>query len=54
MFDFTSLFQSENASRIIERKGKKIFLSLVGDSLLEVSYLLSAIINSNNRNSNFF
>jgi len=53
MFDFTSLFQSENASRIIERKGKKIFLSLVGDSLLEVSYLLSAIINSNNKNSNF-
>lgn len=36
MFDFTSLFQSENASRIIERKGKQIFLSLVGDSLLEV------------------
>ena len=36
MFDFTSLFQSENASRVIERKGKKIFMSLVGDSLLEV------------------
>lgn len=36
MFDFTSLFQSENASRIIERKGKKLYMSLVGDSLLEV------------------
>ena len=37
MFDFTSLFQSENASRIIERKGRKLLLSLVGDSLLEVN-----------------
>lgn len=35
MFDFTSLFQSENASRLIERKGRQIFMSLVGDSLLE-------------------
>lgn len=36
MFDFTSLFQSENASRIVERKGKRLLLSLVGDSLIEV------------------
>lgn len=35
MFDFTSLFQSENASRIVERKGKRVLLALVGDSLLE-------------------
>ncbi len=37
MFDFTSLFQSENASRIIERRGKRLLMSLVGDSLLEVN-----------------
>lgn len=36
MFDFTSLFHSENASRIVDRNGKKLLLSLVGDSLLEV------------------
>ena len=36
LFDFTSLFASENAARIVERKGKKILLCLVGDSLLEV------------------
>jgi hypothetical protein len=35
MFDFTSLFQSENASRILERHGKRLMLALVGDSLLE-------------------
>lgn len=39
MFDFTSLFQAENASRIVERSGKKMLLSLVGDSLLEVKQL---------------
>ena len=41
LFDFTSLFASENAARIVERKGKRILLCLVGDSLLEVcvSYL---------------
>ena len=37
MFDFTSLFQAENASRIVERNGKKLFMALVGDSLLEVN-----------------
>ena len=37
LFDFTSLFKSENAARIIERKGKCILLCLAGDSLLEVS-----------------
>ncbi|CAF0965283.1 unnamed protein product [Brachionus calyciflorus] len=35
MFDFTSLFHSENASRIVVRKGRKFLMSLVGDSLLE-------------------
>ena len=36
MFDFTSLFQSENASRVVERSGHKLLMMLVGDSLLEV------------------
>ena len=36
IFDFTSLFASENASRIIERKGQKLLLAIAGDSLLEV------------------
>ena len=40
LFDFTSLFASENAARIIERKGKRILLCVAGDSLLEVSELL--------------
>ncbi|CAF3849574.1 unnamed protein product [Rotaria magnacalcarata] len=35
MFDFTSLFHAVNASRIVERNGKQIFMALVGDSLLE-------------------
>ncbi len=37
LFDFTSLFAAQNAARIIERKGKRILLCLVGDSLIEVS-----------------
>ena len=39
IFDFTSLFASVNASRILERKGKKLLLCQIGDSLLEVSLL---------------
>ncbi|XP_023222402.1 uncharacterized protein LOC111623901 [Centruroides sculpturatus] len=35
MFDFTSMYAAENASRIIERKGYKLLQGLVGDSLLE-------------------
>ncbi|XP_051175547.1 F-actin-monooxygenase Mical isoform X2 [Leptopilina boulardi] len=35
MFDFTSMYAAENASRIIERRGHRLFMSLVGDSLLE-------------------
>lgn len=37
MFDFTSLYHAVNASRIVERHGKQIFMALVGDSLLEVN-----------------
>ena len=37
MFDFTSMFAAEHASRVLERGGHKLLLALVGDSLLEVS-----------------
>ena len=36
LFDFTSLKNASNASKIIERRGKKLVLALVGDSLIEV------------------
>ena len=36
IFDFTSLFASEHASQILERKGKKLLLCVAGDTLLEV------------------
>ena len=35
MFDFTSMYAAENASRIVERSGFKLLMCLVGDSLLE-------------------
>ena len=35
-FDFTSIKKAEHAARIIERKGSKLLVALVGDSLLEV------------------
>ncbi|XP_033221459.1 F-actin-monooxygenase Mical isoform X2 [Belonocnema kinseyi] len=35
MFDFTSMYAAENASRILERHGHRLFMTLVGDSLLE-------------------
>ncbi|CAH1798546.1 unnamed protein product [Owenia fusiformis] len=35
MFDFTSMFAAENASRVIDRHGHKLLVGLVGDSLLE-------------------
>ncbi len=35
MFDFTSMFAAENASRVLERNGHKLLKCLVGDSLLE-------------------
>lgn len=36
MFDFTSMYAAENASRVIERRGHRLLMTLVGDSLLEV------------------
>lgn len=35
MFDFTSLFSAENSCRVLERGGKRLLLSIVGDSLHE-------------------
>ena len=39
MFDFTSMYHSENACRVMERQGHKLLIGLVGDSLLEVTLL---------------
>jgi len=36
MFDFTAMYAAENASRVVQRKGHKLMMTLVGDSLLEV------------------
>ena len=36
MFDFTSLYHSEHASRVEEKHGHRLLVGLVGDSLLEV------------------
>ncbi|XP_041351912.1 F-actin-monooxygenase MICAL3-like isoform X2 [Gigantopelta aegis] len=35
MFDFTSMFAAENASRVIKRHNHKLLLGICGDSLLE-------------------
>lgn len=35
VFDFTSMYAAENASRAIERLGHKLLVCLVGDGLLE-------------------
>lgn len=35
MFDFTSMYAAENASRIVEKNGHRLLMILVGDSLLE-------------------
>ncbi|KAM0726664.1 [F-actin]-monooxygenase MICAL3 [Formica fusca] len=35
MFDFTSMYAAENASRVLKRHGHKLLMILVGDSLLE-------------------
>lgn len=37
MFDFTSIFHAEHASRVVERHGRRLLIGLLGDSLLEVS-----------------
>ena len=36
MFDFTSMHAAENASRIVERRGKRLLMGIVGDTLIEV------------------
>ncbi|GAU88379.1 hypothetical protein RvY_01088 [Ramazzottius varieornatus] len=35
VFDFTNMYAAENASRIVERKGHRLLVCLVGDSLVE-------------------
>ncbi|XP_036365724.1 F-actin-monooxygenase MICAL3 isoform X8 [Octopus sinensis] len=35
MFDFTSLFQAENACRVLSKHNHRMIMALVGDSLLE-------------------
>ncbi|CAL8071583.1 unnamed protein product [Orchesella dallaii] len=35
MFDFTAMYQAENACRVVQRKNHKLLMTLVGDSLLE-------------------
>ncbi|CAL4066865.1 unnamed protein product, partial [Meganyctiphanes norvegica] len=39
MFDFTSMFAAENACRVVERRGHKLLMGLVGDSLLELNII---------------
>lgn len=36
MFDFTCMHRAENASMVMERRGKKLLIGLVGDCLVEV------------------
>lgn len=36
MFDFTSLYHSEHAAKMYERRGRRLLALVVGDSLLEV------------------
>lgn len=43
MFDFTGFMSSENASRMVERKGKKLLLCIAGDSLFEVSGVVTVV-----------
>ncbi|XP_075230340.1 molecule interacting with CasL isoform X2 [Lycorma delicatula] len=35
MFDFTSMYAAENASRVVEKNSHRLLMTLVGDSLLE-------------------
>lgn len=39
MFDFTSMYAAENASRVLHRNGHRLLMCLVGDSLLEVDVI---------------
>lgn len=50
MFDFTSMYAAENASKVIERNGFRLLMILVGDSLLEVSVFITLLANINSKN----
>lgn len=43
MFDFTSMYASENAALMRERQSHQLLVALVGDSLLEVLPVLRAL-----------
>ncbi len=45
LFDFTTMHESENASKILERKGKRLLLCVAGDTLLMVYNLYSWLYN---------
>ena len=53
MFDFTSLAAAVNSSRIVERRGKRLLMSLVGDSLLQVTLLISILFRQKTRSRIF-
>lgn len=36
MFDFTCMHRAENSCMVMERRGKKLLIGLVGDCLVEV------------------
>ena len=36
VFDFTLMYMAEHSAKIFEKYGKKLLISLVGDSLVEV------------------
>ena len=40
VFDFTTLYAATHASRIVERRGKRLLMCLVGDSLYEVTTIV--------------
>lgn len=46
MFDFTSMYASENAALVRERHGHHLLVALVGDSLLEVGSLMKHGVHS--------
>ena len=49
VFDLKSLYQAVNSSRIVEKRGHKLFLSLVGDSLVEVNKISRDTVATVNR-----
>lgn len=44
MFDFTSMYASENAALLREKHGRQLLVALVGDSLLEVLRCVSVSV----------